>query len=283
MLELLVFAQPYYDPQGLIVAHIGPRVVGFVHAAFGVNAAESALDYDAGVIAAVMVHPEFRRQGIARQLVARAEAYLRGKGAQSIQAGSAAPLDPFYLGLYGGAELSGFLDSDVAAAPFFAALGYQPAERRLVMQRDLEKVADPVDFRLVNLRRTVQLGLTDQPAKMTWWWTSRLGRFESFRFLLLTKKGGHPLAEATCFGLDLFSKGWQKKTVALTGLGVVESERRKGLAKVLLIDVFRRLRQEGMACVEAHVTDTNEAGLSVLKSFNFHQVDAGTIYSAPHP
>src|SRR6185369_13147557 len=109
------------------------EVVGFVHAGFGANASETALATETGVICAVVVRLDYRRKGIGRELVARAERYLRERGAREIFAGESGRRNPFYLGLYGGAESAGLLESDAAAAPFFKSLGYRPVERYILM------------------------------------------------------------------------------------------------------------------------------------------------------
>lgn len=282
-LDLLVLGQSYFDPRGLIVAHEAGRLVGFVHAGFGCNATETGLACTDGVICAVMVHPAYRRRGIGRELMARAENYLREAGSTSIQAGPAKPRDPFYFGLYGGSALSGFLESDVNAAPFCQAVGYAPVERRLILQRDLREKKEPIDMRLIANRRSMQLAITDRPEKMTFCWASRFGRFEILRFLLAPKKGGPPVAEVTCFGLDLFLHGSSQRIVGLADLFVGPAERRKGYGKTLLLDVFRRLRDEMVTHAELHAPESNTALVGLLKSIGFEQVDAGVIYRKETP
>ncbi|HVW03175.1 MAG TPA: GNAT family N-acetyltransferase [Planctomycetaceae bacterium] len=278
VLEYLVFGQIDFDPRGLIVALDGNRRVGFVHAGFGCNADETGLDRTAGVVCAVMVHPSHRRQGIGRELMQRAEQYLRDAGTTSIQAGPAAPRDPFYLGIYSGSEPAGFLESDTAAGPFLAALGYQPVARRVVFQRDLSIRSEPVDFRLVAIRRTMQLGMTDVPARMSRWWVTRYGRFETLRFLLLPKKSDAAVAEIACWGLDLYAPRWGARAVGLSALVVNEPQRRKGYAKTLLLELFHRLRQEQVGLIEVHADSQNEAAIKLLKSFGFQQIDTGVVY-----
>ena len=157
--ERTVFSRQYFDRQGFLVAQDGSTVVGFAHAGFGPNDDQSRLDRQTGVICAVMVRPDFRGRGIGRELVHRAEEYLKAAGSATIIAGPANPDDPFYGGLYGGVQPAGFLDSDPLAVPFFTALGYEPAARHAIFQRDLTSGSDPVNFQLMTIRRKAQLAV----------------------------------------------------------------------------------------------------------------------------
>lgn len=238
-LEEFAFAQPYFDRNGLIIAHDGDRIVGCAHAGFGCDEQQEGLSFDAGVICLVLVHPAHRRKGIGKRLVSLAEAYLRAAGASEVYAGPAEPRDPFYFGLYGGSQPAGFLDSDTAAAPFFEALGYEPVERHLVFQRSLAQDSDPVSVRLVTIRRKMELKIVSQPPNPTWWWGTRLGRLDTLRFLLVPKGGGPPVAAVSAVGLDLYLAKWGERSIGLLDLYVAETERRKGYAQALLVEVGR--------------------------------------------
>ncbi len=281
--ELLNFAQRHFDRHGLILAVDSDtrEAVGMVHAGFGPNETESDVGVGIGVICAVLVRPEFRRQGVGRELVRRAEEYLRSRGAETILAGPAAPFDPFYVGLYGGGQPSGFLESDPDAAPFFAALGYEPAERYSVLQRDLQTGRDPSSFRLVNVRRKMQLGMTHLPENSSWWWMTRYGRLETLRFVLAPKAGGTPVAGVTVLGLDMYLPKWQERVIGLTDLSVPEGERRKGYAEALLTEVGRRLREELVHKLEAHVSESNPAAAKLFAAAGFTPIDAGVVYRKP--
>lgn len=278
--ELLNFAQRYFDRDGLILAvdRDADKVVGMAHAGFGPNESEGAIDTGVGVICAVVVRPEYRRKGIGRELVRRAEEYLKLKGAETILAGPAAPFDPFFVGLYGGSQPSGFLESDPDAAPFFTSLGYEPVERFAILQRDLQSGRDPMSFKVVNVRRKTQLGMTPGPDDPTWWWTTRYGRLDSLRFLLLPKPGGDPLAGITILGLDLYLPKWQERVIGLTDLAVPEDERRKGYGLALLLEVAKRLREELVNKLEAHVSESNPTALRTFEKAGFSRVDTGVVY-----
>lgn len=277
-LDLLVFSVQYFDARGLIVALDGDRLVGFVHAGFGSNDNGSGISPERGVICMIMVHPEYRRRGIGRQLVEQAETYLRTAGTIQAQAGSAAPRDPFYLLLYGGCEAAGFLESDPLAAPFFKSVGYLPVEQRFVYHRDLKTTSDPIDFRILGNRRTLQLQITDKPRTLAPWWVTRLGQLESIRFQEVPKRGGAPLAELTCIGLETYTHTWKARAAGLIDLFVPPELRRKGYAKTLLLDVCRRLREEQVDIVEMQVSETNLAGIGLLQTAGFKKVDTGHVY-----
>lgn len=274
----VVLAQTYFDRDGLIVATDGAEVVGFAHAGFGPNADESALQTADGVICVAIVHPTRRRQGIGRELVRRAEAYLRGRGATSIQAGPSPGRDPFYYGLYGGANSSGLLESEPLAGPFFTALGYLPRTRRLILQRDLEVKNDPVSLRLMNARRATRLDIPEHSQPHSWWWQTRRGRLDSLDLVLLPKAGGEPLARVTAVGLDFYAPRWGTRAVGLVDLEVRPDARKKGYGQACLIEVGRRLKLEMISLLEAHVPADDPAALAVFACAGFSPVDGAVVY-----
>src|SRR5438067_1190395 len=77
-LEEYVFAKPYFDPAGLLLALEDGVPVGFAHGGFGPGADESALSTGTGVVCAVGVRPSHRRRGLGAELLRRCEAYLAG-------------------------------------------------------------------------------------------------------------------------------------------------------------------------------------------------------------
>jgi GNAT superfamily N-acetyltransferase len=273
--EHTVFSRPYFERSGFLVASDEDRVVGFAHAGFGPNEQLSGLDRESGVICAVLVHPEFRRRGIGTSLVKRAEEYLADSGAKTVIAGPAAAVAPFYIGLYGGVQPAGCLDSDSDAVTFFTALGYEPTSRHVVLQRDLEE-GDPVNFQLMALRRKSQLAVTQGPLRESWWWQARFGTMDTLRFVLVPKDGRTPLAAVTVVNLEHFLPKWQRQAVGLTGLDVGPEERKQGYGQALLVEVGRRLRDERFTLMEAQSPEDDAPMLGMLEAAGFRPVDAGT-------
>lgn len=279
--ELVNFSQPYFDPEGLVLAWEDDQPVGFVHAGFGTDETESRLATEYGVICLVMVHPKFRRRGIGRGLIEQAEQYLHRRGAREIQAGQSRRRDPFYFGLYGGARCSGFLQSDQAAAPFLQAVGYEPAERIGIYQRNLTMGTDPIHFKLMAIRRATQLVIADQPTEPSWWWFCHTGRLDSLRFRLAPRKGGPPIAGVSVVGLDAYISKWNARAIGLVDVYVRDQDRGKGYGRALLVEVARHMRQELIALGEIHTPDENDVAIAAIQGAGFERIDTGVVYRRP--
>ena len=278
LLEYFVFSQPHFDREGFITASDGDQLVGFIHAGFGPDSRPGCLSVDVGAVCLIIVHPEYRRSGIGRELVRHAEEFLRARGATEVVLGSASPIDPFYVGLYGGVRPAGLLESDAGAGEFCEALGYQPAERHLILQRDLRDKRDPVSPRLQTNRRQLRMDVTDDPIERTWWWSTRFGRLDNLTFRMHAKTGNEVVAAANVAGLDQFLTRWNERVVGITDVFVPETHRRRGYAQSLLVEICRRLRRELFTRVEMHAPESDSAAVGLVESAGFECVDRGTVY-----
>jgi ribosomal protein S18 acetylase RimI-like enzyme len=279
--ELVNFSQPYFDPQGLIIAWDGEQAVGFVHAGFGTDESEDRLVTQTGIICMLMVHGRFRRRGIGRALLEHAEEYLRRRGATQLQAGQSVRRDPFYFGLYGGARPAGFLKSDTAAEAFFTALGYESGPTIGVYQRNLTMGNDPIHFKLMAIRRSTQLIFADQPTSPSWWWFCHTGRLDSLRFRLAPKKGGPPIAGVSVVGLDAYIAKWNARAIGLVDVYVRNEDRGKGYGRALLVEVARHMRQELITLAEIHAPDENTIAVGAITGAGFERIDTGVVYVKP--
>lgn len=275
--EMFSMAVPFFDRQGLIVAvdvvrqndKDVERVVGFVHAGFAVNATEDGLDTRQGVIAGLMVHPDYRRRHIGTELVRQAETYLQQSGATSVEAGSGLDRGGFYVGIYGGLQPSGFSAGAAAWREFFSSCGYQFGAETYVLRRDLEKTRDPVNVRLMRHRRHLNLVITDRPRDEPWWWFVRFGQVDSLRFELQERASREVMASGQIIGLDLFIPKWGVRSVGVRDVYVPEVQRRHGYALALVLEICKRLREERVELVEAQVAATDKPAIELFTSAKF--------------
>ncbi|MCA9861226.1 MAG: GNAT family N-acetyltransferase, partial [Thermomicrobiales bacterium] len=249
-----------------------------VHAGFGFADDRSQLDRAMGVICSAIVHPDYRRQGVGRELVRRAEQYLRVNGSARIQAGESRNCDPFYYGMYGGSRPSGFLESDALAALFFQGVGYRVKETIGVYQRDLTTKRDPISMRLQGLRRSTELVISDAPEEPTYWWYTHLGRSESLRFRLVNRKTQKPLAAVSVIGLDHYISVWNERAIGLVDIFVSEEHRGHGYCQMLLIESVRRVRQDLISRADLHVPDSRPDLTKAVEGAGFARLETGTVY-----
>jgi GNAT superfamily N-acetyltransferase len=198
LLEGYVFSKPYFDRAGLIIACDDGRPVGFAHAAFGPDATRMALDTAAGTTLVVVVVPHAERAAIAAGLLARCEDYLRRRGATTICGGGRANAAGFYLGLYGGSDVPGILDTAPAMQAVFERAGYAVADRIAVLRRALGRFRPPVNRLQVAIQRATRLSVVDEPPRRSWWEAAVTSGIALRRYVL-ANLAGETLGTATFF------------------------------------------------------------------------------------
>ena len=114
----------------------------------------------------------------------------------------------FYLGLYGGSDLPGILDSSPKMQQMFERAGYRQQQRITVHRRPLEGFRVPVNRLHIAIRRRTVMHVIDEPERRTWWEAATttgvaLRRYE------LRNKTDDVLGSATFWGY----------AATLTGLG----------------------------------------------------------------
>jgi GNAT superfamily N-acetyltransferase len=278
LLEQYVFSRLYFDYEGMILACDGDRPVGVAHAGFGPSEDEEAVATDLGTTCLVLARPDCDQADVAAGLLERCEAYLRDRGAKTLYGGGIRPLNPFYLGLYGGSELPGVLESDKVAHQAFSAHGYEEIDRTLVLQRDLATFEAPMERRQMQIRRQMIVEVAADFPSRTWWEACVTGEFDLTRFAVVPRTGGPPVAQATFRNMELAPSATPGRSVGLIDLVVDDSFRRRGVAIFVLSEAFRQFSRQGIARVEAQAMQHNIAALEMFRKLGFQQVDQGSVF-----
>lgn len=272
ILELFIFSQVIFDRKGFFVAVDDKRVVGFCHAGFAPAPDQSALDRRHGIISAMAVHPDYRRQGVGSHLLQMAERYLAERGSTDVVLGAGLNGNGFYNGIYGGISASGL---SLTAAPwneFAARHGYQPHQTVLVMHRDLTIGQDPVSSRLIRNRRRLNMIITDRAADMPWWWHVRFGHLDALRFELQERHDQSVVASGEIVGLDVYIPKWGVRAVGIRDIFVPENHRRMGYALSLVVEICKRLREQSVHVIEVQIDKENAAARELFTAAKFEPV-----------
>jgi GNAT superfamily N-acetyltransferase/ribosomal protein S18 acetylase RimI-like enzyme len=282
LLESSVFSKPYFDRDGLIVARdpAADRVVGFAHAAFGPNADQTAVDTRVGTTLLAVVLPHAEREAIGAGLISRCESYLRGRGATTLLGGGSAEMRSFYLGLYGGSDLPGILDSSPEMQHIFTRAGYVEADRIAVLRRPLSGFRPPVNRLQMAIRRATTLRAIDEPTRRTWWEAATTTGIALRRYELRSP-GNELLGSASYWDMQPLAMSWGVSMAGLLHVGIEGPRRRQGLAHYLVAESMHDLASEGVAVVETHVSDTNLPAMQLFGKLGFESREHGTRYRLP--
>lgn len=278
LLEQLLFAKLYFDPKGLMLAFDESELVGFAHAGFGPSPDRKWIATDTGVICAVVVKPGAAEREVANGLIERCEEYLRARGAKTIQGGGLSPVDPFYVGLYGGSELPGILDSDVVVRDVFAARGYQETDRTVLMHCELRGFESTVDRRQMQARRQMLVEVAADAPTHSSWEASVIGEFDLTRFDLVPRVGGPPVATVVFRAIEAAGHASVTRSVGLLGIAVAESHRRRGLAIFVLCEAFRQFLRDGVISVETQTKQNDKVSLDMFHRLGFQEVGHGGVW-----
>jgi ribosomal protein S18 acetylase RimI-like enzyme len=271
-----------FDAAGLIVAETDGRIVGFVHAGFGPDLPiESTrpldLCHEIGTISMLCVEQRLDDPALLDGLIGAAEQYLRSRGAKVLYAGGEFPLNPFYWGIYGGSEGTGVLAGHNAFHRVLKPRGYEPISTTVLLEADLA-VPEPRDPRAALIRRQTQIEVLEDAMPDHWWQNLALGEFELMTAKLVMKDDGTPVARAQMWDMGWFGREDKRTRIGLINLEVPPQRRRKGYARFLVSEIFRRARDNMIAAVAVATSSANQPALALYASLGFRPVDESTLY-----
>ncbi|WP_146396241.1 GNAT family N-acetyltransferase [Pseudobythopirellula maris] len=267
----------YFDRAGLLVATREGEPVGFAHAAFGPGDGGECVDCTLGTTAMLMVRGDVDDPAIADALIGRSEAYQRDRGASVHYAGGIDPLNGFYLGLYGGSEMPGILESDPRQLAAFERNQYQESGRVVVLQRQLVRFRPDASRETRLVRRKAQFAHNFSPSAKNWWDACVCGPLDRMRFSLLMRGQERPAASVTFWDLEPLATSWGIRTMGMLDLLVEPEHRRQRMATYLLNESFRELLKRGVTMIEAQTMADNQAALAFYHKMGFTAVDHGRV------
>lgn len=273
-----------FDPGGIMIAERDDRVIGFVHAVFGPDRAESQIhevSHRMGATAMMLIDPTEPDPAIDAALFEASERYLRDRGAVVLYAGGQAPLNPFYWGLYGGSEWAGILGGHARFHQAALAAKYQAVSETVLMEARLDAPAESRIPRWALLRRQTRLEISDDPPPGAPWEELAIGDFFPVRFELVNKADDRVLARAVTWDMEWFSRLDNRPRIGLFDFYVEPEHRRQGLGKLLVSEIFQTARNQGVEVVSLQTRSTNHAALALYESMGFTRVETSTLYRLP--
>lgn len=277
-----IFAKPYFDPAGLILAFDTEgdqlKPVGFVHAGFSKNNNGNDLDYSEGIVSMLKVVDGPHAKKAADELLRLACVYLKSKGSKMVHAGNHFPHAPFYQGLYGGSTIPGVVEADVNFLKAAVDAGFVRSDRIVVSQRMLSSFRPIGGREQMAIRRKYQVNLVNDPVPKNWWENCIYGVLRRERFSIFNKRDQVVCGDISFWDMkSMYANG--SRTRGAYDLNVPAEFRRSGIATFLLGESLKSLMQEGIELVEAQTLESDSAARGAFEKVGFEKKYHGVLLS----
>ncbi|MGQ9515078.1 MAG: GNAT family N-acetyltransferase [Thermoproteota archaeon] len=232
---------PNFDPRLTVIALDKGEPVGVVIGAIRTKVPPEIAGNEHGWIKLIAIHPRYRETGLGHQLILFIEKSLSSMGAKDIRVSD-------FAGWYFWPGID-IRYQDLIR--FFSDHGYSKVSESLEYEVDLSGLKTPSlilerEVSLIESGYSFSVALKDQKEKVTEWVRSNFGPLwsheasEAFRHrtpsVILASKGDSIVGFAAHGALELDWFG---------PIGVIESERNKGIGSVLLFKSLISMKEEG--------------------------------------
>jgi len=285
LFDQLILSLPYFDREGFFLAlDENDQLLGFAHAGFGPNDGETDISYETGTIPLILLRPQMNENPteVGGELLNACETYLMRKGARAVFGGSFHPVNPFYLGLYGGSDLPGVLSDDETVMSLYRNNGYMEVERITLMRMYITGFIAPIDRDQMRIRRTCTVQSYADPDPGTWWRACVWGNHRLLRYELRLRNDTRLLALADFRYLEPVSQASVTTAIGLCHLHVAPEMRNQGYGLFLLSEAFRQFVRQGTQLVEAQMFGNNAFAQKLFRKIGFVTSGKGTLFRKMH-
>lgn len=281
--EVLVLSKPYFDGKDLLVAtdQTSGKIVGFVHCGFGPSDPLTFcqdLDVSMGTIAMLCCKPDHELENT---LIRSAINHLKSSGSQVIYAGGRYPLNPFYWGIYGGSEFSGFLQSHQNIHPALLRNSFFETASSVMLEYNLAK-NEPRHLKNTILKRESRLLILEDENPKCKWTTLAIEIFHPMMIYISDKNEVQSIAHSTLWPMSLFGRSAQQSRIGLIDVWVDQEQRRRGFGRLIITEVIKCAMELSYDILCVQTDATNEGALKLYESLGFQRTETTHFYRLTH-
>lgn len=245
-----------FRAENFLLAEYNGRHVGWVH----FDVVDQPPYEKAGVINALLVHPDYRCQGIGSKLMQEALFRLQRRGVNLYDALGAWPYSSFYAGLIDGSERAGVDERDRAMLWLMDKFEFIRQRQSYVMRAHCCEFSHQIGD-------NEQTYYQSRAGKQTWL-DHAFRSWELFDHVLLSDSG-RVLSRAIHARMDGLSEYTGREMHAIFGVHTPESARGRGMATRNLQLLLSRLNIAGVQEAELHVYTDNQPALRLYNKLGF--------------
>ena len=253
-----------FNPETILIAYYGDIPQGFVH----YDLVDEPGYERAGVISALAVIPEHRRQGVGDKLLSKAIYELEKHRVRFIDAAGAWPYSSFYATLIDGSERAGVNDKNIGAKWLFDNYYFYPERKSYTLIKNLK------NEKLFNiLPQHVYIG---SRVGYTTWLDHAFRDWKLFDHELLDNDG-RVLSRCIYARMEGSSNYLSKERYSLFGVNTPTEFQGMGYATANLKLLCNKLISEGIDELELHVYQDNAPAVKLYRGIGFKEIGETTI------
>ena len=274
-MQKYIITKPIFNPNELILAFDRNILCGFIH--YGPDI--ELKSYDSSTIYMCVVHPDYRRQCIATQLLNYALRDLWKKGCSRIIAMPSWPNMVFYAEICGPTSGSGVLEDNEAGIAWLKSNGFEPMSKQhnCCYARRTSGIYEELSTPEIQLIREkislecIDYGTQDgpQPHRTIWY------NVPLIALRLRLKSTGEKVAECMVWYNPSKQARPEGSMGAFGSVGVRRKYRRQGFGTYMCLEACLVLADHGIDIVEASTDNNNLPARRLYEKIGFQHVTNG--------
>lgn len=277
--EILVLSKPYFEAEDLLVGvdQDSGAILGFAHCGFGPENPEKfcqKLDRSMGTIAMLCCQPDTELENA---LIQSAVLHLRQKGSKVIYAGGRYPLNPFYWGIYGGSEYSGFLADHPGIHQALTRNHFQESARNVLFEYNLAK-NEPRHVKNAILKRESRLRILEEENPQCLWTTLAVELFHPLVVELFDRHEKERLGSATLWPMSIYGREQDKSLIGMIDVWIDQTQRRRGFGRLLITETVKCAMELSYDKLCVQTDASNLPAINLYQALGFTATDSTVFY-----
>jgi ribosomal protein S18 acetylase RimI-like enzyme len=194
-----------------------------------------------------------------------------------IYGGGRYPLNPFYWGIYGGSEFSGFLESQPATLQAFQRNGFKESASSVLFEFDLAK-SEPRHLKNIMLKRESRVHILEDENPEENWSALAVEAFHPLVVQILDKAEKAVIARSCLWPMSVYGRREGVSRIGLIDVIVDDDHRRKGYGRLLITESIKCASGLSYDILCVQTDSTNLAAIKLYEQSGFERTETARLF-----
>jgi len=173
--------------------------------------------------------------------------------------------------------LPGVLADQAPILEVFLSAGYQQLDRTLILHRDLQQGAIPIDRSQHLLKRSYDIDAAINPPDSSWWEAATLGPFARMQFDLLSRDTDSVCGQLFVWDMYPLAHSWNITSAGLVDMNIEPAHLNLDTTRFFIAEVSRYLCRRSISLLEVQHSQGDERATTIFADLGFQQVDEALV------